>query len=190
MEKRILVTYAVPQELVEIKWSGVACFYLQTGIGKMRSAHYLTEAITGFNPDVVVNIGTSGSIQHKVGDVFFCTQFIDRDIDRVKCLGLSSRVDTSITLMDKGVAQSWVNEGTCNTGDSFVTADTDLAGDVIDMEAFVQAWICEKKGIPFVSIKYVTDIIGKNSVKLWEEKLNAAKHGLDKYINHIIKGLY
>ena len=189
MEKRILVTYAVPQEVVEFKWEGVECFYLQTGIGKMKSAFYLSEAIAGFEPDVVINIGTSGSIQHQVGDVFYCTQFIDRDLEKVKNLGLSSRVDTSLSLMEHQIAQSWSNEGTCNTGDSFVTSAAELGGDVIDMEAFAQAWVCEQKEIPFVSIKYVTDIIGQNSVKHWEEKLAEAKKGLDVYINQIISGL-
>jgi len=188
-DKRILVTFAVPEELVDIKWSGVECFYLRTGIGKMKSTFHLSQAIDGFQPDLVLNIGTAGSIQHKEGDVFYCTQFVDRDLEKVKHLGLSYRVDMTVPLLEKQFAQTWYNEGTCNTGDSFVTDDTQLEGDVIDMEAFAQAWVCEQKGIPFVSIKYITDVVGKNSVKVWKEKLTEAKAGLNKYIHETLGGV-
>ena len=189
MEKRILISYAVAQELVELKWEGVECFYLKTGIGKVKSAFYLTHAIAGFQPDMVISIGTAGSIQHQVGDVFYCTQFIDRDLEKVKNLGISARVDSSLGLLEHAYTQSWQNEGTCNTGDSFVTTEADLVGDVIDMEAFAQAWVCEQLDVPFVAIKYVTDIIGQNSVKQWEDKLADAREGLAHYINEVIQGL-
>ncbi|EGJ71063.1 purine or other phosphorylase family 1 [Bacteroides coprosuis DSM 18011] len=188
-DKRILVTFAVPEELVDIKWSGVECFYLRTGIGKMKSTFHLSQAIDGFQPDLVLNIGTAGSIQHKEGDVFYCTQFVDRDLEKVKHLGLSYRVDMTVPLLEKQFAQTWYNEGTCNTGYCFVTDDTQLEGDVIDMEAFAQAWVCEQKGIPFVSIKYITDVVGKNSVKVWKEKLTEAKAGLNKYIHETLGGV-
>ena len=61
--------------------------------------------------------------------------------------------------------------GTCNTGDSFVTELADLEGDVVDMEAFAEATVCHEMNIPFVSVKCVTDVIGQNSVKHWEDKL-------------------
>lgn len=48
---RILVTYAVQGEFTELKFPGltgeeeVQVGYLRTGIGKVKSAFYLTEAI-------------------------------------------------------------------------------------------------------------------------------------------------
>ena len=66
-----------------------------------------------------------------------------------------------------------------------VTDVESLEGDVVDMEAFAQAWVCEKHSVPFVSIKCVTDIIGQNSVKHWEDKLTEAKEHLANYIKSI-----
>ena len=42
---KILVTYAVQGEFVEIKWPDVEPYYIRTGIGKVKSAFHLAEAI-------------------------------------------------------------------------------------------------------------------------------------------------
>ena len=59
---KILVTYAVQGEFTELKFPGlireeeVQVGYLRTGIGKVKSAFYLTEAINRAQPDLVVNV--------------------------------------------------------------------------------------------------------------------------------------
>ena len=59
---RILVTYAVQGEFTELKFPGligeeeVQVGYLRTGIGKVKSAFYLAEAISSAQPDLVVNV--------------------------------------------------------------------------------------------------------------------------------------
>ena len=68
----------------------------------------------------------------------------------------------------------------CNSGDTFLTT-MDGTGDIFDMEAFAIARVCKALGLPFAAVKYVTDIIGENSVKHWEEKLEEAQEGLQKY---------
>ena len=55
------------------------------------------------------------------------------------------------------------------------TAGIGIEGDVVDMESFALAFVCQQMNIPFFSIKYVTDVIGKNSIKEWEDKLKALK---------------
>ena len=107
---KILVTYAVQGEFVEIKWPDVEPYYIRTG-------------------------------------------------------------------------KHWTEEGICNTGDGFLTELTHVSGDVVDMEAYAQAFVCRSKEIPFISVKYVTDIIGQNSVKHWEDKLVDARQGLSDYFN-------
>lgn len=80
---RILVTYAVQGEFTELKFPGligeeeVQIGYLRTGVGKVKSAFYLSEAINHAQPDLVVNVGTAGTICHQVGDIFVCRHFVD-----------------------------------------------------------------------------------------------------------------
>lgn len=55
-------------------------------------------------------------------------------------LGLSYELDTSALLEQKGFCRHWTESATCNTGDSFLTELTDIEGDVVDMEAYAQAF--------------------------------------------------
>lgn len=87
------------------------------------------------------------------------------------------------TVGAKGYCLHWQREGVCNTGDTFLTELSDVKGDVVDMEAYAQAWVCRTKNTPFIAVKYVTDIIGQNSVKHWEDKLADARKGLGAFSN-------
>ena len=154
---KILVTYAVQGEFVELKWPDIEPYYVRTGIGKVKSAFHLAEAIR--------------------------RKFIDRDMQKMKEFGLECEIDSSALLEEKGYCTHWTEHGICNTGDGFLTELTHVSGDVVDMEAYAQAFVCRSKEIPFISVKYVTDIIGQNSVKHWEDKLADARQGLSHYFN-------
>ena len=52
------------------------------------------------------------------------------------------------------------------------------------MEAYAQAQVCQIKSIPFISVKYITDRIGENSIKHWEDKLADARVGLSNFLNN------
>ena len=85
---KILVTYAVQGEFVELKWPDIEPYYVRTGIGKVKSAFHLAEAIRQVQPDLVLNIGSAGTVNHQVGDIFVCRKFIDRDMQKMKEFGL------------------------------------------------------------------------------------------------------
>ena len=185
---RILVTYAVQGEFTELKFPGligeeeVQVGYLRTGIGKVTSAFYLAEAISSAQPDLVVNVGTAGTVRHQVGDILVCRHFIDRDMQRLSGFDMECEIDSSELLEQKGYCLHWQGEGVCNTGDTFLTELSDVKGDVVDMEAYAQALVCRAKNTPFIAVKYVTDIIGQNSVKHWEDKLADARKGLGEFL--------
>lgn len=188
---KILVTYAVQGEFTELRFPGmrgdeeVQVGYLRTGIGKVKSAFYLTEAITHGQPDLVINIGTAGTIHRQVGEVLVCRRFVDRDMQKLVDLGMEYEIDSAALLAEKGYCLHWQGGGVCNTGDSFLTELGDVQGDVVDMEAYAQAFVCRSKNVPFISVKYVTDIIGQNSVKHWEDKLADARKGLGMFFEKV-----
>ena len=71
-----------------------------------------------------------------------------------------------------------------NTGDNFVTsAEEDLGCDAVDMESFAVAWVCKQTAKPFLAVKYVTDVLGQNSISAWEEKLEHARIALQNYFD-------
>ena len=188
---KILVTYAVQGEFTELKFPGligeeeVHIGYIRTGVGKVKSAYYVSEVLNQAKPDLVINVGTAGSIDCQVGDILVCRHFIGRDMQKLADMGLEYEIDSSALLAEKGYCTHWAGEGICNTGDTFLTELSDVKGDVVDMEAFAQAFVCRVKNVPFIAVKYVTDIIGQNSVKHWEDKLADARKGLGEFFEQI-----
>lgn len=182
---KILVAFAVRGELDDIHFGGNGgneIVYCKTGIGKDRAAYALTNAILQYCPDLVVNMGTAGTLNHKVGEIFVCRRFVDRDMQKINALGVECEIDSSALLEERVLCLDWGRDGVCNTGNSFLTEGVNVTGDVVDMEAYAEAIVCREKKIPFVSVKYVTDIIGQNSVKHWEDKLADAREALGKFI--------
>ena len=177
---KVLITHAVNDERIPLGLEGCEVTFLRTGIGKAKAAMRLMDAVCGQCPDLVINVGTAGSVKHRVGDVFVCCRFIDRDFMKIQLPGLDYDMDSSIPLADKGWCMDWSPKGVCSTGDSFLTEVSDaVEGDVFDMEAYAQALVCKEKNIPFIAVKYVTDRIGENSVKHWEDKLADARKELE-----------
>lgn len=180
---KVLITHAVNDELIDVNLTDCNVKYVRTGIGKVKSTMRLMDALAQETPDIVVNMGTAGTVSHRVGDLFVCDKFIDRDLEKVGCLNLQSEIDSSSLLQVNNYCQNWHPKGVCNTGDSFLTETANSHGDVFDMEAFAQAQVCEVKGIPFISVKYVTDKIGENSIQHWEDKLSDARKALTLFFD-------
>ena len=174
---RILVTYAVQGEFTELKFPGligeeeVQVGYLRTGVGKVKSAFYLSEAISHAQPDLVVNVGTAGTIRHRVGDIFVCRHFVDRDMQKLVELGMEYEIDSMDLLSQKGYCLHWPAGGVCNTGDTFLTELSDVSGDVVDMEAYAQALVCRAKNVPFISVKY-SEGVGRILRKIGRSLIN------------------
>ncbi|WP_029901969.1 MTA/SAH nucleosidase [Prevotella sp. 10(H)] len=180
--KTILTTYAVKDEYIDLKAEGFNIIPVFTGIGKTRSATILTRHICEIKPDFVINIGTAGTLIHNVGDIFISNHFIDRDYEVTKLPGVEYEIEGLQFVKGYETLKNWIinynKAGICSTGDTFVTEVSSFKADVIDMEAYAQAFVCRSFNIPFLSIKYITDVVGQNSVQHWEDKLPDARAGL------------
>jgi adenosylhomocysteine nucleosidase len=184
----IYVTYAVKEEFIPLQLPDCYITYIRTGIGKTKSASILTKYICHHKPDLVLNIGTAGTIKHSVGDIFVANRFIDRDFEATKLPEAEFEIDGIELLNNHLGLKNWVSKqektGICSTGDTFITEIAGFRADFVDMEAYAQAYVCKEFGVPFLSVKYVTDIIGKNSVAEWESKLEEARVGLERFFNN------
>lgn len=184
--KDILITYAVAEEFRPIEIENCNIRYVLTGVGKTHSTLRLTLAILEHRPDCVINIGTAGTTRHRVGDIFICSQFVDRDYQRTQLPGIQYELSTRELLESHNELKQWLTPpertGICSTGDTFVTDNCSPSEDVVDMEAYSQALVCTEFNLPFLSVKYITDIIGQNSVKHWEDKLADACEALTTFV--------
>lgn len=184
---KILFVYAIPEEKIEINIPNAEVIYVETGMGKVNAAMKTMRAICEYHPDMVINYGSAGTLNHNIGDIIVCNRFIDRDLQKVTVNGVVSEIVFGTDAARDVLTEQRLTErakvlwGTCNTGDSFITSGADIEGDVIDMESYAMADVCREMGIPFVSVKYVTDVVGQNSVESWQEKLADARHGLTEF---------
>lgn len=188
--KKVLVVYAVKEEFVPITLQNSKMKYSVTGIGKANAAMKLTKEILSDNFDLVLNIGTVGTIKHQIGDIFVCDKFVDRDLLPLTEHGVTARIEMIFNQneMVSTILEEWEitpdHMATCNTGDTFVSdLNQNIEEDAIDMESFALAMVCKEFNIPFLSVKYVTDIVGQNSVEHWESKLADARKAIGEWFS-------
>ncbi len=183
--KKILITYAFEGEYIPLEIEGYQVISVHTGVGKIKSTFHLTKKIIEEKPDYVLNVGTAGTVSHRIGDIFVATHFVDRDYEAINRPGIIYEIEGKPLMGDNPGLLHWVSKypklGVCNTGDTFVTQITSLTGDFVDMEGFSQAFVCKELNVPFLSVKYITDRIGENSVEAWENKLADARISLSKW---------
>lgn len=184
--QRILLTYAIADEAPTWKSANVEVIPVLTGVGKANAAMSLTEAIMKHRPKAVVNVGTAGTLRYAVGDILVCSRFIDRDLRPLTIHGLTTELRTTLPLPFCSLLAGKHSDATFTvaTGDSFITDTRHAVGDVVDMEAFAEASVCTHFDLPFVAIKFVTDVIGQNSVAVWEEKLTQARAALTQFLSN------
>ena len=181
---KILITYALEAERGSWQMPGHELFFCRTGVGKVSAALHTYEAVLGLKPDLVLAVGSAGTLHHQVGDIVVCNHFIDRDLEKIAYLGVPCELDFSAELDAFGLGVEM--KGSVSTGDTFQTdRDTSTNGlhaDVFDMEAYGSAQACKQLNTSFVAIKYITDVIGQNSLKHWEDKLEDARISLENYL--------
>ncbi|MDP4277105.1 MAG: 5'-methylthioadenosine/S-adenosylhomocysteine nucleosidase [Bacteroidota bacterium] len=184
---KVLLTYAIEAEKGAITMPDHNVTLCCTGIGKVQSALAVSEAIMTERPDLVLNIGSCGSVRHPIGDILLCARFMDRDLQKVAIPEIPYELDFFEEIREAGLLPGYNLHHTVSTGDSFVVHTDDLAdeADVVDMETFAIACACKRYNVPFLSVKYVTDIVGQNSVRSWAEKLSDACNGLAAFIGTI-----
>ncbi len=165
---------------------------LHTGIGKVNAAHAFSRQIYSQRPDIVINMGTAGSRKHMTGSIVNCTQFIQRDMD-VSVLGFEKWKtpfsDDPVTI-DYGEVISDLKQGICGTGDSFDATESAALFDVVDMEAYALALICQRENIPFICLKYISDGADDNAIEDWNQALELAAQCLKRILMQIDLGAY
>jgi adenosylhomocysteine nucleosidase len=156
---------------------------LHTGIGKINAASALMERlIAGPPPSVVINMGTAGSRKHKGGSIINPTTFIQRDMD-VTALGFEqfqTPFSNDPTVLEYGLSLPGFTQGSCGTGDNFDATEAAGSFDVVDMEAYALALICQRRSVPFVCLKYISDGADGDAHADWNAALHHTAEELKK----------
>jgi adenosylhomocysteine nucleosidase len=183
--KNILFLAALESEYFDEDAIGQKIIY--TGVGKINAAYATTKVIIERKPTMILNIGTAGSLKPKlVGGTHIVGSVIERDM-----LAMPLAPRGTVPFGEEPVSYfSDCGEILCATGDSFVTEDdpwmTQMAIDLVDMELFAIAKVCSKFGVPWRSLKYVSDSADKKAAENWIESLKVSTSQIRSRLHEVL----
>lgn len=193
------------------RFEGKDVVLLKSGIGKVNAAVSTTLLLSQFEPEYVINIGSAGGFdpELQVGDVVISDQVVHHDVDvtgfgylmgQVPNMPATYAADETLVAEAKAalqkVTQVQAKVGLIGTGDSFmndpvrVEAVRALFPELVavEMEAAAVAQVCFKFGTPFVVVRSLSDVAGKESPQSFEEYLKVAAENSSLMIQQMLKG--
>ena len=185
---------------------------VQSGIGKVAAAIATTLMITHFSPDGIINTGSAGGFDQalEVGDVVISSQLRHHDVDVTafnyeigQVPNMPAAFIANRTLMDaaeKSVQQLGdvkVKTGLITTGDTFMcdpqainkTRENFPTMMAVEMEGAAIAQTCYQLNTPFVVIRSLSDIAGKESPTSFEAYLEKASIYSSKMVMALLGNL-
>lgn len=179
------------------KMDGADVILLRSGIGKVNAAMSTSILLEKYRPDFVVNTGSAGGFHPdlNVGDVVISSEVRHHDVDvtafgyeygQVPQLPPAFIANEELVKIAEDAASEiegiQVVKGLIATGDSFMNdpkrveaiQDKFIDLQAVEMEAAAIAQVSHQFGTPFVIIRSLSDIAGKESNVSFEQFLDKA----------------
>lgn len=179
------------------KMDGVEVVLLRSGIGKVNAAMSTTILLEKYAPDYVINTGSAGGYDPNlnIGDLVISSEVRHHDVDvtvfgyeygQVPQLPPAFLADKElIKVAEEGakeISEIQTIQGLIATGDSFMNDPVrveyirDKFSDLkaVEMEAAAVAQVAHQFGVPFVIIRSLSDIAGKESDLSFDQFLEKA----------------
>lgn len=195
-------------EFYEVNYYDKTLIVALSGVGKVNAARTTQVLIDKFNIDYIFNIGVSGGIDNSLNvlDIVVADTLVQHDFDitsfnhpkgYIPNIGVSIKSDDYLVNISKNVASKLnlnVKIGVIASGDIFV--DNILMSNKINSK--FSALACEMEGasvgqvaylsnVPFIVIRCISDVVGKNNKITYEEFLNKSSLTVANYLKEIIK---
>ena len=174
------------------------------GVGKVYAAIAAMVLIKDYKVDYLMSAGLSGAISgQKKGDVVAGTEYVECDFD-VRAFGYKLGEKTDGTYLHTGspelvaaaTAIPGMKSGRLGTGDFFLTDPAkkheykDEFGIVaFDMESAAIASACDKYGVPFLSIRKISDDADDNAVESYRELNDLAETALTELLLQTLENM-
>jgi len=182
---------------------------LESGIGKVNVAIATTLLLEKFDIKTVINTGSAGGIktEAEVGDIVISETVAYHDVDVTgfgyvwgQVPGLPAIFEADATLVNQ-VEAALANtgarylKGQIVTGDAFVNRPDQMAvikgnfadAVALEMEAAAVAQVCHIAEIPFVVVRALSDIAGKESHISFDEFLPTAAAASSEMVVELVK---
>ena len=151
---------------------------VKSNVGKVNSARVCQMLIDNFNIELVINVGTAGSVDNnlEIGDVVVASELFQYDFDvtpfgrklgEIENIGESIKVDNKLLNLFAGMN---VKKGIIASGDKFIVNKEEkdkirnsFGALCIEMEGASIAQVCYLDKIPFLVIRSITDKLDGSS---------------------------
>ena len=159
---------------------------VKSNVGKVNSARSCQILIDKFNPDLVINVGTAGSVDNRldIGDVVVANTLVQYDFDvtpfgrklgEIENIGECIKVNNDLLNL---FADMDLTIGCIASGDKFIV-DINEKNNIkntfnalcIEMEGASIAQVCYLDDVPFLVIRSITDKLDGSSKVDFEEFL-------------------
>lgn len=191
---------------------GAEVVLLQAGIGKVNAAIGTTLLLQNHEPDFVINTGSAGGFQDflNVGDIVISSEIRYHDVDatifgyeygQVPRMPAFYQPDGKLVRIAEVSGQQLTNvqivKGMIASGDSFMN-DPQRVSFIrskfpelyaAEMEAAAVAQVCHQFYAPFVIIRSLSDIAGKDARMSYDQFLMTASENSARVVLHMIKEL-
>ena len=162
---------------------------VKSSVGKVNSARVTQILIDNFNIELVINVGTAGSVDNslEIGDVVVATELVQHDFDvtpfgrklgEIENIGESVTVDNELLKLFDGID---IKKGIIASGDKFIVSReekdnirTTFDALAIEMEGASVAQVCYLDKIPFLVIRSITDKLDGSSKVDFEKFLESS----------------
>ena len=162
----VLLVASDPSELKRLddRWQKCVC-----GVGPIMAALHTAAAIEKYKPDVVVSVGSAGSLgRFSRGDVVSFSSVVTPDQD-ITCmhvpLGSTIGPDRATTgeLFTLDRKSGYILYSSGRFSNEVLPSHTILRADAADMEAYGVGLAAKYLGTGFYAVKLITDIVGEKT---------------------------
>jgi len=193
-------------------FGGMDVTLLQSGIGKVNAAVGTTLLNHIYQPDYVINTGSAGGFHSElnVGDIIISTSVCYHDVDvtafgyeygQVPDMPVLFEADQRLIQLAETCAKQLTHQqvvkGKIASGDSFMNDSKRIESIrskikdlyAVEMEAAAIAHVCFRFKVPFVIIRSLSDIAGKDAPMSFDQFLHVASENSAKLILRMLEEL-
>ena len=180
------------------KIGNTECVLVQSGVGKVNAARTTQILIDKYKPEIVVNAGIGGSINHElnIGDVVISQKIYQHDFDitafdhpkgYVPEVGDYIECDKRLLNLFYNIINEFENKennvkiGIIASGDQFCTETahkeqlkSQFNADIVDMECGAIAQVAYLDNIPFVGIRSISDVPNGDNISTYKDNVERA----------------
>lgn len=198
-------------EIFELKFyegliNNIKCILVESGVGKVNAARTTQILIDNMDVDCIFNIGVAGGLDQSLNilDVVIADKLVQHDFDitafnhekgYIPNVGKYINCDEYLlNIATKVNPDNTIKIGTIASGDIFCT-DINMSTKInkkfnalaVEMEGASIAQVCFLNHIPFLVIRSISDIPGKNNTMVYEEFLTESSKKVASIMKKILE---